>query len=148
MTQGRIDLKIVEDRLQILASCLESLRLLPVASLEDFRADWRNAAAADSLLRRAIEALFDAARHILAKAYGLGPLEYREVARLCADKGLVEDAALQERLREIAGFRNRLTHFYDEVTPDELFGITRGELSDLEGLAERIRAAAARLARH
>ena len=68
MTPGPIDLKIVADRLAIVASCLEALRRLPTASLDDFRADWRNAAAADSLLRRAIEALFDAARHILAKA--------------------------------------------------------------------------------
>lgn len=85
MTPGPIDLKIVADRLAIVASCLEALRRLPTASLDDFRGDWRNAAAADSLLRRAIEALFDAARHILAKGFGLGPLEYREVARLVGE---------------------------------------------------------------
>ena len=146
MTKGAIDLKVVGDRLAIVASCLASLRLLPSDRPQDFRADWRNAAAADSLLRRAIEALFDAARHVLAKAFGLGPLEYREVARLSAEKGLVRGAELQARMREMAGLRNRLTHFYDEVTTDEILGITRDEPGDLEQLAEEIRQAAARLA--
>ena len=146
MTQGRIDLKIVADRLEIVTTCVEALRRLPSGSFQAFEADWRNAAAADSLLRRAIEGLFDAARHVLAKAFGLGPLEYREVARLAAEKGLVTEPGLQSRLREIAGFRNRLTHFYDEVTAEEIFGVARDELGDLEALAGQLRIAATRLA--
>ena len=145
MTQGRVDLKIVADRLAIVTTCIAALRRLPIESFEAFGADWRNAAAADSLLRRAIEALFDAARHVLAKAFGLGPLECREVARLAAEKDLVGDPLLQTRLREIAGFRNRLTHFYDEVTAQEIFGITRAELGDLEAIAEQLRIATTRL---
>ena len=145
MTHGRIDLKIVADRLAIVSFCVTAMRRLPASHLEEFEADWRNAAAADSLLRRAIEALFDTARHVLAKAFGLGPLEYREVARLAAEKELVTDPGLQSRLREIAGFRNRLTHFYDEVTAEEIVGVVRDELGDLEALAEQLRIAATRL---
>jgi uncharacterized protein YutE (UPF0331/DUF86 family) len=145
MTHGRIDLKIVADRLTIVSFCVTAMRRLPSSRLDEFEADWRNAAAADSLLRRAIEALFDTARHVLAKAFGLGPLEYREVARLAAEKGLVAKPALQARLREIAGFRNRLTHFYDEVTSEEIFAVMRDELGDLEALAEQLRIAATRL---
>jgi uncharacterized protein YutE (UPF0331/DUF86 family) len=146
MTPGPVDLKIVADRLDILGSCVRDLKKLPDTSLEDFVADWRNAAAAESLLRRAAEALFDALRHLLARAFGLGALEYKQVARLAREHAIVIDAELAARLVEIAGFRNRITHFYDEVTPTELFEIRRAHLDDLEGLAEQIRAAAARLA--
>jgi uncharacterized protein YutE (UPF0331/DUF86 family) len=111
MTTGPVDLKIVGDRLQIVGACVARLRALPTGSLEDFKSDFRNSAAADSLLRRAIEALFDAVRHLLARAHGLGALEYREVARLALEKGLVTDPGLGERMAEIAGYRNRLTHF-------------------------------------
>jgi uncharacterized protein YutE (UPF0331/DUF86 family) len=146
MTPTGVDLKVVHDRLAIVAACLADLRRLPLSALADFRADWRNPAAADSLLRRAIEALFDAVRHLLGKGFGLGALEYREAARLAVEKGLVEHAVLGQRFREIAGFRNRLTHFYGDVTPDELYEILANDLGDLEGLAEELRRAAARLA--
>lgn len=81
MTRSRIDRKVVRDRLELASSCIADLRAVRTATLEAFVADRRNPAAADSLLRRAIEALFDTTRHILAKEYGVGALEYREVAR-------------------------------------------------------------------
>jgi uncharacterized protein YutE (UPF0331/DUF86 family) len=147
MSPGAPDLKIVDDRMAIIAACLRDLRSLPTTSLADFSADWRNAAAADAYLRRAIEALFDTARHLLSRGFGLAALEYRQVAQLVAKHGLVTDPQLCERLTLIAGFRNRLTHFYDEVTPAELFGVTTRDLGDIERLAEELRQAAGRIAR-
>jgi uncharacterized protein YutE (UPF0331/DUF86 family) len=146
MTPGPIDLKVVADRLGLVAEHLEELRALPVGSFDEFAADRRNARAAEALLRRVIEALFDVARHMLAKAFGLGALEYREVARLCAQHGLIRDAALAARMEQIAGFRNRLTHHYEDVTTSELFGVVSTELGDLADIAEELRHAAARLA--
>ena len=51
-----------------------------------------------------------------------------------------------ERFLEIAGFRNRLTHFYEDATPGELRAILRRDLADLEALAAELEVAAARLA--
>lgn len=88
MTRDAVNLKIVAERLEHVSRCLDDLRELPATTLKDFLADRRNAPAADSLLRHAIEALFDTARHLLAKAYGLGQLEYRQVSarRLAGDQ--------------------------------------------------------------
>jgi uncharacterized protein YutE (UPF0331/DUF86 family) len=146
MTAGPIDLKVVGDRLGIVRQCLDDLERIPAADLAQFAGDFRNPASAESLLRRAIEALLDTARHLLSRGHGLAALEYREVAREAGLKGLVEDAGLERRLLEIAGFRNRLTHFYDEVTPRELFGILKDDLDDLRRIAERLSSAASRLA--
>jgi len=115
----------------------------PAERLPARRAQW----GAESFLRRSIEALFDVARHLLAKGYGLAGLEYREVARLSIEHGVVTDSGLQERLLRIAGFRNRLTHYYDEVTPEELRRILEVDLEDLEAFARELEAAATRLAR-
>lgn len=60
--------------------------------------------------------------------------------------GLVREPQLCERLTVIAGFRNRLTHFYDEVAPASLFGVTTSDLGDIERLAAELRQAAARIA--
>jgi uncharacterized protein YutE (UPF0331/DUF86 family) len=146
MTPGPVDLKIVDDRLAIVAACLADLRLLPVRTLADFTGDRRNPAAAESLLRRAIESLFDVTRHLLAKSFGLGALEYRQAAALAGQHGLFEDPGIRERFVEIAGFRNRLTPFYAGVTTEELYGVVRDDLPDLEKLADELRRAAARLA--
>jgi uncharacterized protein YutE (UPF0331/DUF86 family) len=146
MTQGAIDLKIVSERLDILAGSLRELRALPSSDLAAFTADRRNIWAADALLRRAIEALFDTLRHLLAKAHGRGGLEYREVARLAIEHGLVSGDAAAAPVLKIAGYRNRLAHHYDEVTPEELYALVRSHLHELEHLADQLRQSAARLA--
>ncbi len=146
MTPSGVRLKLVRERLEAIAEYLQALRALPQATLEDFLADRRNSDAADSLLRRSLEALFDVARHLLAKGMGLGALEYREVARAATEHGFVPESDLGRRFQEMAGFRNRLTHFYREVTPIELYGVLRNDLGDIEAIAEALRGAASRLA--
>ncbi|HXU44306.1 MAG TPA: DUF86 domain-containing protein [Thermoanaerobaculia bacterium] len=147
MTPTGIDAKIVVDRLDLLAGYLRSLRALPQATFEEFVSDVRNSAAAESLLRRAIEALLDTTRHILAKGLGIGALEYGRMAELAVENRLVEDAALGSALVQIARYRNRMTHFYDEIKEEELYGIVTERLGDLEGLADELRRAARRLAK-
>ncbi len=139
MTAGEINRKVVGDGLEIAETCLAELRLLPHTSLDEFLSDRRNVPAAESLLRRAIQALFEVLRHLLAKGSGRGVLEYKALARLAANAGLIRDPHLAEVAVQIAGFRNRLVHFYQEVTPEELYGILEVDLGDLEGLCQELR---------
>jgi uncharacterized protein YutE (UPF0331/DUF86 family) len=110
MTPGTVDLKVVGDRLQIVVTCLTDLRGIPKSSFDEFISDRRNPLASDAALRRALEALFGVARHLLAKGKGLAGLEYREVADLAKEHGLIEDPELADRFHAMAGYRNRLTH--------------------------------------
>lgn len=73
-------------------------------------------------------------------------MEYKEVARLAGEKGLLTDPELKQRFIEIAGFRNRLTHYYHEITPEEVYEVTTSGVADLEALSEALRTAATRLA--
>jgi uncharacterized protein YutE (UPF0331/DUF86 family) len=145
MTQGDIDLKVVGDALEMIATCLRDLRALPQTTLAEFLADRRNPAAAESLLRRAIQAYFDLLRHLLSQTSGRGVLEYKELARAAAEHGLIRDPHLARVALQIAGFRNRLVHFYKEVTGEEMYSIVRTDLGDLERLTEEVREAVARL---
>jgi uncharacterized protein YutE (UPF0331/DUF86 family) len=145
MTAGGVNLKVVGDGLEIVETCLTELRSLPHSSLAEFLSDRRNPPAAESLVRRAIQALFDVLRHLLAKGSGRGVLEYKELARLAAREGLIRDPHLAQVALQIAGFRNRLVHFYQEVTPEELHGILTADLADIEGLARELRQASIRL---
>ena len=147
MTPAGIDLKIVDRKLQLVSSSLADLRALPQSDLAEFTSDRRNPLAADAALRRALEALFDLGRHLLAKGFGQGSLEYRDVAAQLAAHGLVTVPAVANVVREMAGYRNRLTHHYDEVTPEELYSIVTGHLPDIETAARELGQAAARLAK-
>lgn len=146
MTATGVDLKVVRDRLQAVHQYLVELRHLPVGSLDEFLSDRRNPPAAESHLRRALEALFDVARHLLSKGHGKGALEYKEVAQLAGEMGLLTDPELARRLVLMAGFRNRLVHFYREVTPEELYEVAAHDLGDISAAADQLREAAARLA--
>jgi uncharacterized protein YutE (UPF0331/DUF86 family) len=146
VTPGRVDLKVVDDRLAAIESCLADLRALPSSSLDEFTADRRNPAAAESLVRRALQSLFDLLRHLLANGLGRPVLEYKEIARAAAEECLVSDPRLAALLVLLAGYRNRMVHFYIEVTPEELYRIVHGELGDLEAIAAELRRTAARLA--
>jgi uncharacterized protein YutE (UPF0331/DUF86 family) len=42
-------------------------------------------------------------------------------------------------LREMAGYRNRLVHFYDQVSTEELYTICTQQIEDVSRLAYRLR---------
>lgn len=67
MMPGKLSKRVVSDRLGWAARMLAEIRALPLESRAIFFEDSRNIWAAESCLRRALEALFDLGRHILAK---------------------------------------------------------------------------------
>jgi len=69
-------------------------------------------------------------RHILAKGFGKGVSEYKEIAEELRKREVLPRGEA-ELLRTLAGYRNRLVHFYHEVTAQELYHICRDELDDV-----------------
>ncbi|MGQ9589158.1 MAG: type VII toxin-antitoxin system HepT family RNase toxin [Planctomycetota bacterium] len=130
---------MVADRLGWVERIIAEIRRLPLSDLRAFQADWRNVWAAESCLRRGLEALLDLGRHILSKAFGIGVAEYKEVARRCSEQGILTPADA-DLLRQFAGYRNRMVHFYHEIGPDELYEICRSGLADLERVAAAYKA--------
>jgi len=135
MSPGQISKRVVSDRLAWVEQMAAEIRALPLDDRQAFFADRRNLWAAESCLRRGLEALLDLGRHILSKGFGVGTSEYREIAIGLADRGVFsgEDAVL---LRTLAGYRNRLVHFYHEVEADELYDICVNHLGDLERVVQ------------
>lgn len=105
---------------------LEKLAKLPLAA---FQASSLYPAAAESFLRRALEAIFDINRHIVAKSFGKKEVEYKAVAKLLGERN-VFSAKLAEQLVTMAGYRNRMVHFYQEITAAELHRILKKDLQD------------------
>lgn len=131
MTPSKIRLKSVTAKAELIREMLASIETLPLASEDDFTADPRMVAAGESFLRRSLEALLDLGRHVLSKGFGKVVPDYAAVADELAAQGILppESAA---KLRLMARYRNRMVHFYDDVTPRELYGILAKERGDVE----------------
>ena len=88
MTPQAIPKRIVTDRFDIVDNLLREIRALPLTDKSNFFSDSRNIWTAESCLRRSLEALFDLGRHILAKGFGLGVTEYKEIALRLHSQGI------------------------------------------------------------
>lgn len=130
MTPGKLSRRIIADRMAWIDRMLEEIHKLPMDSYDIFLQDSRNMYTAESCLRRSLEALLDIGRHILAKGFGLGVTEYKEIAKELQRQGVL-DSDNAELLKVLAGYRNRMVHFYNEITTKELFGICRDDIKDL-----------------
>jgi len=137
MTPGDIDHKVVAQRAFWVNEMIGALHELHLEEKAAFLADRHKVAAAESYLRRSLEALFDLGRHILAKRFAHPATEYKEIA-----KGLFEKRVLEtkeaELMREMAGYRNRMVHFYHEITPEELHEICLYHLNEIKMLTEKL----------
>ena len=138
MSPGKISEKVVTNRLAWIEEMVVGVRALPLTDFDAFVQDPRNVAAAESYLRRSLEALLDIGRHILAKAFGMAISEYKGIPQGLREVGVlsVEEAHL---LREMAGYRNRLVHFYDQVSTEELYTICGEEIEDVLQIAYHLR---------
>jgi uncharacterized protein YutE (UPF0331/DUF86 family) len=116
---------------------MDSLKDLRLEEKNAFLADRHKIAAAESYLRRALEALFDIGRHILAKKFAYPTTEYKEIAKGLSEKGVLVERET-ELMRKMAGYRNRMVHFYHEITPEELHEICLYHLSEIKLLTDKL----------
>ncbi len=139
MSPSKISKRVFLDRLAWVDRMVGQIHALPLSDRAAFMADSRNVWTAESCLRRSLEAVFDAGRHILARAFGIGVSEYREIAEGLKEKGVLsaEQAGL---MRTLAGYRNRLVHFYHEISAEELYQICAGQLGDVTSTRDALHA--------
>lgn len=114
---------------------LENLGNLPldILSIED------NFIKAQFYLRRVLEGVFHIGSHILARMPGGRVTEYKEIALKLGELGIVEKNFAGNQLKNMAGYRNRLTHFYSDITPQEIHKIIHDNLGDIAVFLKAIR---------
>ena len=137
MTRGRVNQNLLTEKAQSVRKMLAGISTLPLESLDSFLEDPRMSAAGESYLRRALEALLDLGRHLLAKGFGIATTEYKEIAHRLGEVGVLPSEQT-ERFVQMAGYRNRLVHFYQEVTPKELHEILTQHVSDVEVILDSV----------
>jgi uncharacterized protein YutE (UPF0331/DUF86 family) len=138
MVISSLNTKLLEDRLGYIAKSVGKLKVMASLPEERFLSG-DTPAAAESYLRRCLEAMFDIGRHIIAKTAGKAEVEYKEVVARLREIGVITQAHAGS-LTLMAGYRNRLVHFYSEVSETELHQIIRNNLGDIEEFLRQIAA--------
>lgn len=133
MSPGALDPAVIADRAAWIRAMLSGLRDLPLDSLEDFTEDRHTIAAAESYLRRAVEALVDLGRHILAKRFGVAVSEYKAIPTALEDAGVLDEVRVRV-FTKVCGYRNRMVHFYHAISDEELYAISTRHVGDLESI--------------
>lgn len=110
---------------------IEKLRKLSALPLEDFSTE-DNFIKAQFYLRRALEGVFHIGAHILARIPGGRVTEYKSIARKLSEVGIIPKSFAERKLTAMAGYRNRLTHFYADSTPNEIHIILHTHLDDFD----------------
>ncbi len=103
--------------------------------------DFETRTVAAAYLRQALEGILAIGRHILARRFRVPTTEYKQIAVELGARGVVP-AELRELFVDVARYRNRLTHAYLEVTPEQLHGFVHRHLGDVERLLAALLSAA------
>ncbi|AGL02591.1 type VII toxin-antitoxin system HepT family RNase toxin [Desulfoscipio gibsoniae] len=136
-----INKTLISQRLELINCWLKNLKKLSYLSYEEFISNNINSAAAESYLRRSLEAIFDIGRHLLAKTGNIEMAgEYKSIAKGLASNNFVSND-LGKKLVQMAGYRNRMVHFYSMVTEKELYDILLDNLGDIEQFTIEIKQA-------
>lgn len=127
MVISSLNIKRIVNLIGFIEECLNELKPFQSITREEFLSDKRNPAFVESYLRRTLEAVFDIGRHILAKTCGFKEIEYKKIAKESGNKGVVTKE-ISEKFLMMAGYRNRIIHFYREIILSELFQIVKRDI--------------------
>ncbi len=97
MTPSRLHESVIAGRVEWVKEMIGGIRALPLRSYEEFTSDSRSPAAAESYLRRGLEAILDLGRHILAKGIGRAVPEYKDIARELENAGVIAPETAETR---------------------------------------------------
>jgi uncharacterized protein YutE (UPF0331/DUF86 family) len=134
---SRLDPALVQARSAEIAENLDLLAAPARMNASDFAADRDARDLACYRILVAIEAALALCAHVCARLLRVAPDEYAACFATMCDRGLL-DAALAERLKRMARFRNLLVHMYWKVDYDRVHALLREDVDDLRAFASAV----------
>ena len=131
MTSKPLEKDVILKRVNGIQAEIKELRGLIKTPFEEFK-NGIGFKLAQYHLHRVLEGVFHISAHILSCIPGAQATEYKELARKLGEYGIIDKNFANTKLVEMAKYRNRLVHFYAEVTAEELYGILQNDLGDFD----------------
>ncbi|KKM09539.1 toxin-antitoxin system antitoxin subunit [Clostridiales bacterium PH28_bin88] len=82
-------------------------------------------------LQTAVEAMIDMVYHISAKRFAHAPADARDALRVLTENGIFTQEEF-EVYTSMVGFRNKVVHGYQQVSPERVYEAATEELGDFE----------------
>lgn len=130
---------LLEDRLLFIERSVQSLERFKPRTLAEFQTNPDNLRIAYYDLYTALEACMDIGTHILSRIPGQKPKSYKDIPLLLAENKLIPEKFAAEKLVAMAGYRNRMTHFYHRLEAAEILEIIKAHLGDFKEFSRHIR---------
>jgi len=131
MTKLAVEKDTVLKRVNGIQAEIAELRKLATLSYDDFL-NQKGFELGQYHLHRALEGIFNISAHILSRLPGAQATKYAEIAQKLGEFGIVDKNFAATQLTEMAKYRNRLVHFYAEVTPEEIYKLLQNDLGDFD----------------
>lgn len=136
---SQINKERVLDRLADLETAYKELARFYEMTSDEFMANKDNFPLASYWLRLAIEAILTIGTHLLSRLPQNGKKkDYTQVILSLGDYEVMPQK-FAEKIKGMAGYRNRLVHLYWQVKPDELLKIIKENLNDFKEFDQCIR---------
>jgi len=132
MRQIPLNREILKSRLSYIEDSVKSLERFKGKSFKEFHANSDNFRITYYDLHRALEATMDIGSHILSRIPGTRATSYKEIPLLLGKNKIIPIGFAEKELLQMAGYRNRMVHFYSEITEKELYKIIQKNLKDFE----------------
>lgn len=131
MTKLLLDKETILKRINGIQEEMREMESLAKLSFEEFT-EGSGFKLAQYHMHRALEGVFHISSHILSRIPGADAAEYKEIARKLGECKIIDKNFAETRLSEMAGYRNRLVHFYAEIGPEEIYDIINHSLNDFD----------------
>lgn len=122
--------EVLQTRISYIEDSLRSLERFKGIPYEEFHSNSDNFRISFYDLHRALEAVMDIGSHILSRIPGARPSSYKDIPRLLEKHKIIPADFAADSLTKMAGYRNRMVHFYGEINEKEIFNIIQEELGD------------------
>jgi len=122
--------EVLQARISYIEDSLRSLERFKGIPYNEFHSNSDNFRIAFYDLHRVLEAIMDIGTHILSRIQGARPTSYKDIPRLLEKNKIISADYAMNSLSKMAGYRNRMVHFYGEITEREIYDIIQEELVD------------------
>lgn len=133
-----VDPEVVRTRLESIREMLEVLHRHQKIPLNEFLTNRDSQLAVEHALFIAIQSLLDLGSHVLADMEIRNIADYRDVI-LKLGQAKVLPPHFAQSIADMAGFRNRLIHEYQDIDPAKLYEFLQHRLGDFEEFMKYIR---------
>jgi uncharacterized protein YutE (UPF0331/DUF86 family) len=132
MPKHRVPLnkETLQARVSYIEDSLKSLERFKGIPFEEFHSNPDHFRIAFYDLHRALEAVMDIGSHVLSRIPGARPSSYKDIPRLLEKHKIIPSDFANNQLTRMAGYRNRMVHFYGEITEKEIYNIIQEEIED------------------